>query len=567
MNTQSKPQMSMRSEPVEYSSQFQQYAPGHAFPTPEYELLSRSQDGDSIKAAAKERRPCCSQSPAWLLEILAISASVGCMIGVVVILAQMKDQPLSTWTVVLNLNSSIAVLITALKSTAMLAVASCISQNKWQFFKRRRARLQQLDTFDEASRGPLGACRLLWSLRCRFDIALVGAVITIVVLGVDTFAQQVIKFEQRVDPVENNGTALFMVTDTYDGGARSREQSNIPTVAKASTVDTAMQGAIYRGLYNTASSQPFNCSSQCVWPSIARSLGFASQCEDVTAKSLATLKHTAFSNGTHSQQDLTPKRFNAGTVYTPEFVRVGILRMRDTITDEHDYWFLGANVTEIFECTVRFTTYEYSDIRTAGSKLAIGNTKETGLGLGYKYDMDTRKNRWFAVFNQTENMSPFTIGTADMGALADFYTTNRFSGSIFDGESPPASSGMGTAFLKGNIPAVFDNMAQSMTDHLRSGYSNVQPVSGNTLVSVTIVRVYWVWLSLPLGVLALAVLLLVATIWTSWDSRGQLWKSSVVAALYHNVAPGTGSGGVLYTDLQGVKHLDKLAEETTLIYS
>ncbi|KAK8074569.1 hypothetical protein PG997_009232 [Apiospora hydei] len=355
-----------------------------------------------------------------------------------------------------------------------------------------------------------------------------------------------------------------------------------------------MQGAIYRGLYNTASSQPFNCSSQCVWPSIARSLGFASQCEDVTAKSLSTLKHTSFSNGTHSQQvvtpgnitlnymnspssfnpvivvaakDLTPKRFNAGTVYTPEFVRVGILRMRDTITDEHDYWFLGANVTEIFECTVRFTTYEYSDIRTAGSKLAIGNTKETGLGLGYKYDMDTRKNRWFAVFNQTQNMSPFTIGTADMGALADFYTTNRFSGSIFDGESPPASSGMGTAFLKGNIPAVFDNMAQSMTDHLRSGYSNVQPVSGKTLVSVTIVRVYWVWLSLPLGVLALAVLLLVATIWSSWGSRDQLWKSSVVAALYHNVAAGTGSGGVLYTDLQSMKHLDKLAEETSLIYS
>ncbi|KAK8074570.1 hypothetical protein PG997_009233 [Apiospora hydei] len=154
MSPQSKPQMSMRSEPVEYTSQFQQYEPGHVFPAPEYELLSRSQDGDSVKAATKERQRCCSRSPAWLLEILAIAASVGCMIGVVVILAQMKDRPLAEWTVVLNLNSSIAVLITALKSTAMLAVASCISQNKWQFFKRRRARLQQLDTFDEASRGP-----------------------------------------------------------------------------------------------------------------------------------------------------------------------------------------------------------------------------------------------------------------------------------------------------------------------------------------------------------------------------------------------------------------------------
>ncbi|KAK8071656.1 hypothetical protein PG996_005004 [Apiospora saccharicola] len=593
MSAQPKPNFSWRSEPVEHPNSRQE-APRQTYPTPEYELshlLSRPH-----ASAAEDIKPTPdrggSWSVPWFLEVVAILFSVACMVGVIYILMYMKDQPLSKWPYDLNLNSTIAVLITALKSSLMLAVASCISQSKWLYFKKRRARVQQFDKFDEASRGPLGAVKLLWSFRSPFHLAWVGAVITIVILGVDTFAQQVIKFDSRTDPVDNNGTALFMITDTYDGGARVQDQSFTPTQAKASTVDTSMQGAIYRGLYNTASSQPFNCSSQCVWPNIARSLAIASQCEDVTTRALDTLTHTTFSNGTHHQRvvtpgnitliyangptswnpvivvsakDLTPKRFNEGVAYTPEFVRVGILRMRDSIKEERDYWYLGSNVTEIFECTVRFTAYEYSDIRTEGSELAIGKTKETALGLGYKYDMNTTKHTWHAVFNQTQGTS-FSIATPDMGALADFFTTDRFSGSIFDGETPPPSSGMGAAFLKGNIPAVFDNMARSMTDHLRSGYGNVQPIKGKTLVAVTIVHVYWVWLSLPLGVLILAILLFVATVWGSWDSRGQLWKSSVVAALYHHIAPGTDSGAVLFTDVRSTKQLEKLAEETSLIY-
>lgn len=316
----------------------------------------------------------------------SILGSIACMIGVIVILSRMKDQPLSNWTIILSLNSTIAVLITALKSWAMLAVASCLSQGKWMFFQKKRASLRQLDIFDDASRGPLGAVRLFWALRRRLDFALVGAFVTVVVMGVDTVAQQLVRFETRVDPVDNNGTASFMVADSYYGGARAGKGGMAPTAATgqsssiesveimcinahgnlASTVDAAMQGAIYRGLYNTASSPPFKCSSQCQWNLTTRSLGFSSHCEDVTTEAMATFNQTLSPNGTLFQTVTTPSNINLTYMnvqtsfhpvvvvsatglttksyylekeaYAPEFVRIGVLRMRELRNEAEQYY-------------------------------------------------------------------------------------------------------------------------------------------------------------------------------------------------------------------------------------
>ncbi|KAK8132298.1 hypothetical protein PG999_000471 [Apiospora kogelbergensis] len=610
MASQSKPHMSLVSVPLEDRGLSQDRPRWNQYSS-EYELLSRPKDGGpSVTAAgATTQDEDSGTGTAWLLEQMSILASAACLVGVIYILIRMENQPLASWPLgFLNLNSSIAVLVTALKSWAMLVVAACLSQSKWTFFRKRRAPLHQLDVIDEASRGPLGAARLVWSLRCGFrrgHIALLGALITIVMLGIDTFAQQVITFDSRLDPVDNNGTALFMVTDTYDGGAKAPGAVATVTEPEVSTIDATMQGAIYSGLYGSASSSTFRCSSQCEWTT-ARSLGFASQCDDVTDKTMATKNFTKYSSGTNVQSMRTPGgikldytnsftsyyavavvgaqaitsnelSFVNGDMHAPEFVRVAILRLRNTSLPEPDLYYMGANVSEVIECTIRFTSYEYSDISTEGSKLAVGHTKEVPLGKGYRPATPNYKETPFAGFNQTVDFPfnetkiqpQFRISTLDMGALSGFFTSNRFSGSIFDGESPPKNaSGMGVAFLKGDIPGVFANMTRSMTDHLRSGYSSAQGVKGKTLVPVTVVRVNWLWLCLPGGLLLLAALFLGMTMWETRASRGRLWKSSVVAALYHKVGYGEGpAGDVLYTDLQTVKQMGKLAKKTSVIYS
>ena len=166
----------------------------------------------------------------WWWEMAAAAVTLGCMVAVVYILFLMQDRPADDWAVpLINLNSTIAAFVTAAKSTALLIIASCVGQSKWLHFQARPSRLQDLDTFDAASRGPSGALKLLWRLRTRFGSAVVAALVTVIALGVDAFAQQVVRLDQQIEMVDS-GNATFWVTDTYTGGGVMRSMSGFNAV-------------------------------------------------------------------------------------------------------------------------------------------------------------------------------------------------------------------------------------------------------------------------------------------------------------------------------------------------
>lgn len=145
-----------------------------------------------------------------------MSASVGCMVAIVAILFRIQDQPLTSWVLFLSPSATLAILITAAKSTAAYAVAACISQYKWLHFKSAVRQLRDLDLFEEASRGPLGAVRLLVSGR-PWRMVSVGALVTILALALDTFVQQVVKFDTR-DVTVDDGRASFGLAHSYVAG-------------------------------------------------------------------------------------------------------------------------------------------------------------------------------------------------------------------------------------------------------------------------------------------------------------------------------------------------------------
>lgn len=100
----------------------------------------------------------------------------------------------------------------------MLSVAACISQWKWAYFRSNRRRLVHLDIIEEASRGPLGSVQMLTSV--TWGLGTLGAIVTIVALGIDTFAQQVISTD-AVTRWTDDGTASFGLAHSYNGSARS----------------------------------------------------------------------------------------------------------------------------------------------------------------------------------------------------------------------------------------------------------------------------------------------------------------------------------------------------------
>ncbi|ORY69038.1 uncharacterized protein BCR38DRAFT_472446 [Pseudomassariella vexata] len=520
----------------------------------------------------------------WIWEALSVTASFGCMVAVMVILIKMQEQPLSDWAFFISLNATIAIFITAAKSMLLLSVAACISQCKWTHFKASARKLHELDLFEEASRGPLGSLVLLFRVRWRLGVATLGGLATILALGIDAFAQQVVTLYSR-DVPSDDGNATFGLSHFYDSGATMQEQSGNAFTPSAPTVDTIMQGAAFRGIYSQDSTIAFNCSSTCQWNETYVSLGFASQCADVSEVTLAAAKANATSlegqhpflanvttpGGIRMSPAYVPTSWQTMVIvnatgiikhsskwdYTPEFVRIAVLRSPlayGAISDTPEY----INTLQIFECDIGLTAYRYSHVSANGSQF---NQTVDPIALNAGYVAVPDNTAGTLVFNATAERPELKAKAVDIGALAQFFTSSQFIGTIYDGESPPdPPSGIGGALRSVGIAERFTSMAHSMTNQLRAGY-NVT-AHGQTVSSVVFVRVDWVWLSLPLLVQVAAVLLLVLTMIEVNTRRAQLWKSSTVAVLYHDVAIWQDGERVLRTDVRSLKELKALAKGT-----
>lgn len=97
----------------------------------------------------------------WMGELLAILLSIIAFFAVIIILLKYDDHPLPKLPHNVPLNFVVSTLATVSKSSLLLAVASAFGQFKWLWMSSKQRRLQDLQVFDEASRGPLGAFKLL----------------------------------------------------------------------------------------------------------------------------------------------------------------------------------------------------------------------------------------------------------------------------------------------------------------------------------------------------------------------------------------------------------------------
>jgi len=239
----------------------------------------------------------------WLWEILGAFISMTAIIAIVAILASHDGGPLSEWNYSITLNSLISLFATVAKAALLLPVGQVLGQLKWIWFHQRARRLDHLQTFDDASRGPWGALQLLYSTRGKARLAAWGAIITLAALAIDPFAQQVITYESRRVASGSSGVARCQNWTTNDSVITSQMSPSATSVISISAdswkkavqpIDLSFQAkaAIYNGLYgsNTSMSVPTDCSSgNCTWP-LFTSLGMCSTCADVTPQTIRSCK-------------------------------------------------------------------------------------------------------------------------------------------------------------------------------------------------------------------------------------------------------------------------------------
>ncbi|KAK3995202.1 hypothetical protein QBC44DRAFT_29477 [Cladorrhinum sp. PSN332] len=527
----------------------------------------------------------------WTLEVLSIVGSVGWMTGVVAILGTMRDRPLSDWTFFLSLPATLAIFATAAKLTAAIAVSACISQYKWIHFKKAPRRLVDLDLFDSASRGPLGSLILL----CRRPkgLASIGALVTILALALDVFVQQVIKLDEEDVFKTGDGRAKLGMVHTWNGTSKL-PGAIVNTVASAFAAavdesDVPMQGAIYRGVFKLQNPPVFQCNAtaRCIWDDPVVTLGFKSTCADVSEETFRSANSSLFGSLSGKGQNLTtpggillpavysPTSFQtvvsigaksllsstvvdpALTMVNPDIARIAVFKT--AANDTNFQIFL--NTSRVFECHLGLVAYRFANI-SASDAADLTILKSETIPLQPGVATGARPGIYNGVEFRQEGLPPLKASLADMRAVTVLLTSARFSGSIFRGFSGfDAPAGMGDALRTDwAVPQIFENMAKSMTDQLRSNYSVV--AEGVSVDKAVFVHVHWEWLILPLIVELVSIAFVVAVLVKSRKAKDvQLWKSSAVAILTHALSfqEGSAAVGTLGANVQSVTELETMS--------
>ncbi|KAK2023742.1 hypothetical protein LX32DRAFT_508608, partial [Colletotrichum zoysiae] len=275
-------------------------------------------------------------------ELLALVLSISALITVLFLLPFLDNKPLSAWKFPISLNTIISILGATSRAALAFAVSACISQGKWNWYKRGAANVMTFDRFEEASRGPWGSLRLLWNIKLKHWTAL-GALSAVSLVGFEPFLQAIITLPgEQMEITGAANDASIGRTEKLDAGllgmlsVGARQSIPMPEPWGAygvysirSVPDFGAIAAIWEGFSNESSinnlKPAFNCpTGNCTWPPYA-SLAVCSKCYDISKQmkrshgqadlsdDVMTMNETfssTFSRGNYTRYDLPVQRLS-----------------------------------------------------------------------------------------------------------------------------------------------------------------------------------------------------------------------------------------------------------------
>ncbi|KAI8940576.1 hypothetical protein NX059_001851 [Plenodomus lindquistii] len=161
----------------------------------------------------------------WWEEIVSALTSLVCMVLALAVLIYMDDQSMARWKLPVQPNTVVAFLATLIRATLIFPLAECLGHLKWTFFERPRT-LDFMNTFDVASRGPMGAFKFLWFTRIKSPLSSCAAIATILLLVFQPSMQQTIEFATRSARMPNE-TAYATRATSYE----DLEETSWPTLS------------------------------------------------------------------------------------------------------------------------------------------------------------------------------------------------------------------------------------------------------------------------------------------------------------------------------------------------
>ena len=107
----------------------------------------------------------------WLFEVLSVLVGLAAIIDLCGVLRKYdgKVDPGANHVFGVNItvNTLVAILSTIARAALLVVVSECICQLKWRWYINESKPLEDLDIFDQASRGAWGGFKLLWKVNIR----------------------------------------------------------------------------------------------------------------------------------------------------------------------------------------------------------------------------------------------------------------------------------------------------------------------------------------------------------------------------------------------------------------
>ncbi|CAG8213515.1 unnamed protein product [Penicillium salamii] len=159
-------------------------------------------------------------SDTWIYEGVAMVFSVLCFIATITVLRVYEHKARPNLAYGITLNAIISILATGSKSSLLFVIGECIGQLKWVwFYKGKKKEHLDMQLFDSASRGPMGSLIVAFKHRGRSFVSL-GAFILVFALVIDPFMQQVLVYPIRPTVIATNShraaakQAVYMLQGT-----------------------------------------------------------------------------------------------------------------------------------------------------------------------------------------------------------------------------------------------------------------------------------------------------------------------------------------------------------------
>ncbi|KAL3468103.1 hypothetical protein BJX64DRAFT_84744 [Aspergillus heterothallicus] len=541
----------------------------------------------------------------WFYEMLATVFSVGCFVAILGILAAYDGKATPKFAYSLTLNTVISILATASKVSLVFVVGECTGQLKWLWFYHdsKRRRLDGMQLFDSASRGPLGALMVLFSHKGRSIVSL-GALVMLLSIPYDAFVQQILTY-----PIRNTVTAT--------------SSSNAPTQRATSLLLPLLQDdeedIVQMGQWSdTFLVNPTCPSGNCTWP-LYTSVEMCSECRDITNETavscpaLPVTSNMTYDGKTVSCHVETPRGYGPTelTLFPPDddgfrvsipeqiawsqmlsswatgerpYPAVAMAHAEIDIADEAKYRDGYADdldvggileVTKATECTLNLCSRRYNMTVSNG----VVSLQKSAPNYGRQFWIDKRNGtaisgkhpEWdlSSLFVRTNfstcwspatgnndtndddvsaiNLSRLTNTTwADASQLA-FCPVAEFVGAQYmEGEKRREwTSGTGVVsedrLVDASIKRIRTIGLENVIRNIAASYTKQALMASNSTVQGTIfnpevyVSVDWLWILLPAAVTALGVVFLAATMFVNWRGGLRLWKTSILAVLYHGL--------------------------------